>query len=367
MAPRIGFMGAGAVGSYIGAFLTRESHDVTLIDPWPEHVETMKARGLRASGSQGDFTVPVRAMHLTEMVNLEEPFDIVFIAMKSYDTEWATMFMRRHLKPTGFMVCSQNGMNDETIARIVGYERVVGLVMSGISVGLMEPGHVTRGGAVGRDHGHDVFRAGELGGVESPRARALADMLSCIDGSYVTTNLWGERWSKLATNCMGNALTALSGVPAGVLADITPRFAVLRDAVAHELVTVGTTLGVNIEPISGKTAAEWLEYEPDLQVAAAAPPPTSTESGHAGPTYPNAWPTSTLQDIIKGRRSEIDYLNGYVSRRGREVGLETPVNDAIVRVLKEVDDHVIQPSSSNVDRVWDIAYSAAGTRSAIPA
>jgi 2-dehydropantoate 2-reductase len=275
--------------------------------------------------------------------------------MKSYDTEWATMFMKRHLSPSGFMVCSSNSINDETIARIVGYEHTVGLIMSGISVGLMQPGHVTRGGAVGRDSGHDVFRAGELGGVESPRVRALAQMLSCIDGSYVTTNLWGERWSKLATNCMGNALTALSGVGAGDLAKITPRFAVLRDAVACELVRVGTSLGVSIEPISGRTAAEWLEFLPDLQedVPAAAPPPAT--EGHSGPAYPGSWPTSTLQDVIKGRRSEVDYLNGYVSRRGLEVGVETPVNDAIVRVLKEVDNHELPPDPVNVDRVWDLA------------
>src|SRR6266702_4051930 len=105
MAPRIGFMGAGAIGSYIGAFLTREGHDVTLIDPWPDHVATMKAKGLRASGSQGDFTVPVKAMHLCDVVNLVDPFDIAFIAMKSYDTEWAAQFMKRHLRqPSGFMV-----------------------------------------------------------------------------------------------------------------------------------------------------------------------------------------------------------------------------------------------------------------------
>jgi 2-dehydropantoate 2-reductase len=293
-------------------------------------------------------------MHLCEVVNLEEPFDIAFIAMKSYDTEWATHFMKRHLRqPGGFMVCSQNGMNDETIARIVGYERVVGLIMSSISVGLMEPGHVIRGGAVGRDHGHDVFRAGELSGVMSPRAQALAEMLDCIDGSYATSNLWGERWSKLATNCMGNALTALSGTPAGVLADITPRFAVLRDDVAHEVVEVGTTLGVRVEPINGKTADEWLQYSADLDAPAAAPgsrPDTSTL------TYPTTWPTSTLQDVIKGRRSEIDYLNGYVARRGREAGIDTPVCDAIVQVMRLIDNHEIPPDPDNIDRVWDLAY-----------
>ncbi len=357
-------MGAGAIGSYLGAFLTRAGHDVTLIDPWPEHVETMKRQGLRASGTQGDFTVPVRAMHLTEVVNLEEPFDIAFIAMKSYDTEWAATFMKRHLRQGSFMVCSQNGINDETIARVVGYERVVGLIMSSITVGLMEPGHVTRGGQVGREHGHNVFRAGEFGGVTSPRVRLLAEMLDCIDASVVTTNLWGERWSKLATNCMGNALTALSGVPANVLADITPRFAVLRDAVGHEVVQVGTTLGVNVEPTSGRTAAEWLDFRPDVEMAAEAAP-VAPHTGDQGPISPARWPTSTLQDVIKGRRSEIDYLNGYVARRGREAAVETPVNDAIVRVMRQVDAHEIPPDASNIDRVWNLAYGAeVGVRTA---
>jgi 2-dehydropantoate 2-reductase len=300
----------------------------------------------------------VKTLHLTDVVNLEAPFDIIFIAVKSYDTEWATHFSKRLITPTGFFVCSQNGMNDEVIARIVGYDRVVPLVMSGISVGLMEPGHVTRGGNPGRDRGHDVFRTGEMGGQPSPRTQMLADMLECIDASTTTSNIWGERWSKLATNCMGNTLAAMSKTAAGDLAKLTPKFAILRDEVAHELVSVGTALGVRIEPISGKSQEEWLQFKPDLSAAQAAPDVNAVamSDGHGNAAYVSSWPTSTLQDIIKGRRSEIDYLNGYVSKRGREVGIETPVNDAIVRVLKQVDYQELPADPSNVDRVWELVY-----------
>jgi len=159
MAARIAFMGTGAIGSYLGAYMTRAGYAPVLIDPWPEHVDAMKTRGLRASGSQGDFTVPVEALHLTEVQAVREPFDIVFIAMKSYDTEWAAHFIKRYLAPTGFMVCAQNSINDETIARIAGYERTVGLIMSSITVHLVGPGHVVRGAGAGRDRGYDVFRA----------------------------------------------------------------------------------------------------------------------------------------------------------------------------------------------------------------
>ena len=97
MPDKIGIMGCGALGSYAAAFLTKEGEDVTLIDMWPEHVETMRKDGLRASGSQGDFTVPVNALHLTDAQGITDLFDYVFISMKSYDTEWATHFIKRYV------------------------------------------------------------------------------------------------------------------------------------------------------------------------------------------------------------------------------------------------------------------------------
>ena len=109
-------MGVGAAGSYIGAFLTREGYDVTLIDMWGEHVEAMRANGLRASGSQGDFTIPVKAYHLTDAMQLNQQFDIGFLAVKSYDTEWSAHFLKRFVKQGGVVVDSQNCMNDRLVA-----------------------------------------------------------------------------------------------------------------------------------------------------------------------------------------------------------------------------------------------------------
>jgi 2-dehydropantoate 2-reductase len=354
--PRIAFMGAGAIGSYLGAYLTRAGYGPVLIDPWPRHVETMRTQGLRASGSQGDFTVMVDALHLTEVQSVRDPFDVAFLAMKSYDTEWAAHFIKRYLAPTGFIVCAQNSINDETVARIAGYERVVGLVMSSISVHLVAPGHVVRGAGAGRDRGYDVFRAGELGGVATPRARLIAELMDCVDASRVTTNLWGERWSKLATNCMGNTLTAMSGIAAQDLAQLSPRFPLLRDQVVRELVSVGTALGVAIEPIGGKAASEWLKL-PSLEELPETPRSEPLEKLDAN--RPAAFWPSTLQDIHKKRKTEVDYLNGYVSKRGREAGIATPVNDAIVGVLKEVESGARAPSPANVDRVWDLVHGVA--------
>ena len=175
MSDKIAIMGAGALGCYVGAFLTREGEDVTFIDMWPEHVEKMRKDGLHVSGSQGPFTVPVKAMHLTDAQGITEPFDFAFIAMKSYDTEWATHFIKRYVKDTGFFVSLQNCWNDVPIAEIVGQNRAIGCIASHIEVALWEPGHVTRGGAVGRDSGHHVFRVGEQDERLSPRSEKMAD------------------------------------------------------------------------------------------------------------------------------------------------------------------------------------------------
>ena len=132
MTDRIGIMGAGAVGSYVGAFLAREGHDVTLVDMWPEHVEAIRKQGLRASGSQGDFTVTIPEMHLTDAQAIREPFDYAIISVKSYDTEWATHFIKRYVKQEGFFISLQNCWNDSVIGAIVGSDREVGCVASHI-------------------------------------------------------------------------------------------------------------------------------------------------------------------------------------------------------------------------------------------
>ena len=144
MGDKIGIMGAGALGSYVGAFLSRIGEDVTFIDMWPEHVVKMRTDGLHVTGSQGPFTVPVKAMHLTEAQNISEPFDFVFIAVKSYDTEWATHFIKRYVRDDGFFVSLQNCWNDVPIGEIVGPNRQLGCIASHIEVALWEPALVTR-------------------------------------------------------------------------------------------------------------------------------------------------------------------------------------------------------------------------------
>src|SRR5262245_45566595 len=250
---RIGIVGAGAIGCVVGGMLTRAGHAVTLIDQWPEHVEKMKRDGLRLSGTCGDHVVPVTALHIHEAQSLAEPFDAVFIAVKSYDTEWATALGLRYLKePDGVVVDFQNGINDERVAAVAGKARTLGCVIT-ISAGMYEPGHAMR-----TDTGSVGFRIGEHDGADSPRARELASVMNAVAPSKVTTNLWGERWSKLTVNCMANPLAGLSGLgSAEVRTEPEPRRVALY--IGAEVISVGRASGYEVEPIYSIAAQRFVD------------------------------------------------------------------------------------------------------------
>jgi 2-dehydropantoate 2-reductase len=173
MGKRIAVIGVGAVGGYTGAHMVRAGEDVTFIDMWPAHVDEMKANGLRITHHDGDepFAVKVRALHLTEAQQLskEAPIDIAFVCTKSYDTQWAALLIRQYLAPGAYVVSLQNCMNEETIAGVVGWGKTMGCIASNISVGLVEPGHVHRGGVKG-GAAHTVYRTGEVHGTITERA-----------------------------------------------------------------------------------------------------------------------------------------------------------------------------------------------------
>ncbi len=349
MTKRIAILGVGAAGSYIGAFLTREGYDIALIDMWGEHVDAMRRDGLRVTGTQGDFTVPVNAFHLSDAMQLGNKFDIVFIAVKSYDTEWSAHFVKRLLVPNGLVVDSQNCMNDQLIASIVGYHREVGCVMSGITVALWEPGHVNRGGEPGRARGHDVFRVGELHGRVTPRVEEVVAMLNCIDGARATTNIWGERWSKLTTNASGNPVAAMTGLGSNGVASM-PEARTIQIHICKESCQVALAQNFQVELVKG-VAAETFARADDGQVF-------EELDAKFLPSGGGDWKSSMGQDVEKGRRTEVEYMNGYISEQGRLAGVPTPVNDAIVKVVGEIDAGKRRPDPENVQRVLTLAGMA---------
>jgi 2-dehydropantoate 2-reductase len=318
---RIGIIGSGAIGSVVGGLLTKAGRDVTLVDQWPEHIEAMKTKGLRLSGTIGDFVVPVKALHIHELQSVREPFDAIFVAVKSYDTEWATALAVTYLTPDGVVVDFQNGINDERVAAVAGKHRTLGCVIT-ISAGMYEAGHAMR-----TDTGQIGFKIGEHDGKETARAKELAEIMSAVAETMVTTNLFGERWSKLAINCMANPLAGLTGL--GTLQVRTdPQIAAIGVLVGAEAILVGRAVGHEVEPIYGIPTQRYVDayngkgLKPLLDEIAE----IARKRGGGEP--------SLLQDVKKKRRTEIDYLNGYVCEQGKQRGVKTPYNDAVVATIR---------------------------------
>jgi len=341
---KILFVGAGAIGSYLGAFLSREGHDVTLVDPWAEQVETIRQRGISVTGPHEPFAARPAAVHLNEAARLPRDYDVAFVAMKVYDTAWAAQLALRHLAPDGYVVAAENCWPDPVVASVVGAPRAVGLVMSKIGVALWKPGQVERGIEKGQGKGHDVFRAGEHDGRITPRVTQLAEMLSVIDGALATDNLWGERWAKLCANAMGNPVQAMSGLGSLEIAS-SEVGRTITIHLAAEAARVGLALGHPVPKFNGAAAEQWADagrretYEAlDRMLTPAAA------------TRRN-WRASMAQDVAKGRPTEIDYMNGHVVAEGRHKGVPTPVSAATVEVMHEVEKGVRRPEPKNIELV----------------
>lgn len=352
MSNRIAILGAGAVGTYIGAYLSKHGYAPTLIDMWGAHVDRLNGHGARIIDFRGDQTIPVRAVHLADARQLREPFDFVFLAVKSYDTEWATHLAKDLLRPDGCIVSAQNCMNDDLISSIVGHNREIPCVIGKYAVALWEPGVVTRRVEAGGGP-QLVFRVGEQHGHITQRVEDLARMLECVDGAKTTTNIWGERWAKLALNAASNTVIAITGCGSQeTTADTRARMAYIK--IVRETVLVAQALNYRVEPVYGVQADVWARADKGDAFeecdASLRPDPKKAE-----------WRSSMAQDIIKGRKTEIEQMNGFLVAAGRKAGVPTPANAAMVEVVRDIEAGRLKPQMSNVDRFLSRAIATALT------
>jgi 2-dehydropantoate 2-reductase len=348
MGKRIVFVGAGAIGGYVGGYMTRAGHDVTLIDAWPEHVERMRARGLELSGvtDAERQTVKVKALHITDVQRLcrERPVDIAFVCVKSYDTEWATLLIRQYLAADGFVVSLQNCINEERIGALVGWGRTMGCIASLIAAELYEPGRVKRTVPMGGER-HTVFRVGEPHGRITPRAEEVAELLRSVDSAKVTSNLWGERWSKLVINSMRNGLSAATGLY-GNQRDTSegPRWLSIR--LGSQAVRVGQALGYSLERMLGMEPEALARAGEGYKDAMAEITDILLEGAkkRADDQRP-----SMAQDIAKGRRTETDFINGYLAARGAEIGVDAALHGRMNELVKRVERGTVPASARHIE------------------
>jgi len=268
--------------------------------------------------------------------SLREQFDAVFLSVKSYDSAWAAKFIEPYLKAAGVLVSAQNSINEEWIAPVIGYTRTVGCVVT-LGAGLYEPGHVIRTSLPSRPS----FAVGELNGMVTPRLQELVKILAPAGPAHATANLWGDRWAKLTVNSMANALAGVTGM-GGAELRANPDAFPITVKIASEALRVAETLGVQVEPLGGIPAKAYLDAARGVGLEEVHK--RWTERGRElGAGRP-----SLLQDVMKGRRTEVEYLNGYVVRKGREMGVPTPMNEAVVEITKRLEAGELKQGPDNL-------------------
>lgn len=292
----VAVMGAGAVGCYYGGMLARAGHRVVLIGR-PAHVEAVRRDGLRMQTRDFDEQVALQASAEASAV---AGADVVLFAVKSPDTESAGRQMREHLRPGALVLCLQNGVDNAERLRAVlpGVEVAAAVVY--VATEMAGPGHL-------RHHGRgELVIEPSAGSAELARALAAAGV-----PTEISDNVRGALWSKLILNCAYNALSAVGRITYGELVRQPGVTDVMRDVVA-ECRAVAAADGVRLPGDVEESVRRIAETMP-------------------------AQYSSTAQDLMRGKPSEIDHLNGHVVRRGEALGVPTPANRVLWTLVRLVE------------------------------
>lgn len=319
---QITIVGAGAIGGTVGAFLTQAGHDVTVVDVVREHVDSINRDGLLITGVRGDHRYPLNAVHAGDLTG---PLQNVILAVKGHFTDSVVSSqIAPRLAETGYVVSFQNGLNEDTIAGIIGPERTIGAFVH-FGADYLEPGHIQLG------QEQDIF-LGELDGSSTARVQELQAALSSVMPTHITDNIYGYLWGKLVYGSMAFAVSTVDAPVPEILAD--PRGQAIALAACSETAAVGTALGHQLQPIGRFESASF------------APGPSLPERGRVAlDDFRKEIASSIKQHMgiwrdlrIRKRKTEVDVQCGEVVRFAKTAGIDVPVNEAIVRMTHEIEE-----------------------------
>lgn len=340
MSPRIAFLGTGAQGASIAADFVMTGLDVTFIDQWPAHVEAMRTKGLRVNLPNRVLTTPpLKALHLCEVAEIKEPFDVVFLVVKAYDTRWACELIKPVLKPEGLLVGLQNGMTHTDIAEIVGRERTIGAVIE-IASNMWTPGVTTRQ----NDIDESWFAMGALDHNTQPRVEEVANLLRNSGTVEVVDDIHSAKWMKLVVNAAELIPSAIINTELNSAARKPGMLEVMR-AAGYEAMQAALADGATIMPIIGMPPV--MSNHPERYVDQIFDRVLTTYSREDTLTC-------SLQDWRKGRRAEVEDINGLVVDILRAHGSDAPINRRVVEIALEIEAGRRAPDPENQSLLSDI-------------
>lgn len=329
---RIAIYGAGSLGTILGAYISKAGVSIDLINRNKAHIEALNTQGAQVVGTV-QFTQPVVAYTPEEM---RGQYDILFLMTKQqHNTEVVTM-LKDFLAPDGVLVTFQNGLPEVQIASILGEQRVLGCTVAwgatmqsaGVCELTSEPDALS-------------FSLGAISANRSKHFAKVKELLELMGTVDIEENFLGTRWSKLLINASFSGMSAVLGCTFGEAAKPRASRRIVQ-ALIKECIDVCQAGGIRIEPVQGKDIVALLNYKNSIKKAFSYFIIPIAIRKHA------KLKASMLQDIEKGKLTEVDAINGAVSDYGRKVSCPTPMNDRVVDIIHRIERGELHPSFDNL-------------------
>lgn len=329
---RAAIYGAGSLGTILGAYITKNGGKIELINRNKEHIEALQKKGAKVIGTV-EFSQPVKAYTPAEMSGV---YDIIFLMTKQQQNSEVVNYIKEYLAPDGVIVTLQNGIPEIEIGEIVGEERVLGCTVAwgatmkeaGVCELTSAPDSLT-------------FSLGSLQPVPNPHINEVKALLELMGPVDIDKNFIGSRWSKLLINSAFSGMSAVLGSTFGEAAGNKASRRIVQ-AIIKECIDVCAAGNIKIEPVQGKDIVKLLDYSNCIKKAFSFFIIPIAIRKHA------KLKASMLQDIEKGKKTEVDAINGVVSKYGRKVGVPTPMNDMVVDIVHRIENGELSASFDNL-------------------
>lgn len=333
---KVAILGAGSLGTIMGAVVSKNGGDFVLIDSYKENVDGLNANGATVTGYLDLKNIPVKAITPDQM---EGTYDAVIVLLKQTANQVALKNLLPYINEDSVVCTLQNGIPEEAVAKIVGAERTIGGTV-GWGGGWISPGL----SQLYTKPEHMRIEIGTLTGEITPKLKRVEEFLKLAGDVDINTNLTGIRWTKLLMNSALSGMSAALGCTFGEVIDDDKAVACAAH-VANELIQVADAKGITLEAIIPGVDFYTLRFNDEAGRDAAIALLRDVYAVH------RPQKASMMQDMEKGRPCEIDFINGIVSQNGEIFGMDTPFNDMIVKIVKEFEAKVVPfPTMENLDR-----------------
>lgn len=329
---RTAIYGAGSLGTILGAYISKAGVAIDLINRNKAHIEALQTRGAQVVGTV-QMTQPVTAYTPDEMSGT---YDIIFLMTKQQHNAEVVTMLKDYLAEDGVVVTFQNGLPEVQIADILGDERVLGCTVAW--------GATMQGPGVCELTSEPDALSFSLGAITEKRSKhfdRVKELLTLMGTVEVEDNFLGTRWSKLLINAAFSGMSAVLGCTFGEAAGDRQSRRVVQ-ALIKECIDVCAKGSIRIEPVQGKDIVKLLDYHNPVKKAIAFLIIPIAIRKHA------KLKASMLQDLEKGKLTEVDAINGAVSAFGRKVHCPTPANDRVVDIIHRIERGELKPSFDNL-------------------